>query len=106
MHGEPNEIFENQSVSVVVFQRKKAKGCSPVARTHNSDVKTVPYFMDDTRKISEFGYGCYHSVQNVLLSRLLSKNVKIKIFKSIILPLVLHERETRSLTLMGQHRLF
>jgi hypothetical protein len=32
---------------------------------------------------------CYHSVQNLLPSRLLSKNVKIRIYKSIILPAVL-----------------
>jgi len=34
------------------------------------------------------GNACYHSVQNVLSSRLLSKNLKIKIYRSIILPVV------------------
>jgi len=29
---------------------------------------------------------CYHSVQNVLSSNLLSKNIKIKIYRIIILP--------------------
>jgi len=33
------------------------------------------------------GNACYHSVQNVLSSRLLSKNLKIKIYRTIILPL-------------------
>jgi len=32
---------------------------------------------------------CYHSVQNLLSSRLLSKNLKIKIHRTIILPVVL-----------------
>jgi hypothetical protein len=32
---------------------------------------------------------CYHSVQNILSSRLLSKNVTIKIYKTIILPVLL-----------------
>jgi len=32
---------------------------------------------------------CCHSVQNLLSSRLLSKNVKIKIYRTIILPHVL-----------------
>jgi hypothetical protein len=32
---------------------------------------------------------CYHAVQNLLSSRLLSRNVKIKIYKTIILPVVL-----------------
>jgi hypothetical protein len=36
------------------------------------------------------GNACYHSVQNLLSSRLLSKNVKIRIYKTIILPVVLY----------------
>jgi hypothetical protein len=39
---------------------------------------------------------CYHSVQNLLSSRLLSKNVNIRIYKSIILPVVLYGCETFS----------
>jgi len=37
---------------------------------------------------------CYHSVQNLLSSRLLSKNIKIKIYRTIILPVVLYGCET------------
>ena len=36
------------------------------------------------------GNACYHSVQNILSSRLLSKNLKIKINRNIILPVVLY----------------
>jgi hypothetical protein len=32
------------------------------------------------------GNACYHSVQSILSSRLLSRNVKVKIYKTIILP--------------------
>jgi hypothetical protein len=39
---------------------------------------------------------CYHSVQNLPSSRLQSKNVKIRIYKTIILPLVLYGYETWS----------
>jgi hypothetical protein len=44
---------------------------------------------------------CYskEAVQNLLSSRLLSKNLKIRIYKTIILPLVLYGCETWSLTL-------
>ena len=45
------------------------------------------------------GNACYHSVQNLLSSRLVSKNVKIKIYGIIILPVVLYGCETWSLTL-------
>ena len=34
------------------------------------------------------GNACYYSVQNLLSSRLLSKNLKIKIYRTIILPFV------------------
>ena len=37
---------------------------------------------------------CYHSVQNLLSSSLLFKNLKIKIYRTIILPIVLYGCET------------
>jgi hypothetical protein len=40
-----------------------------------------------------------------LSSRLLSKNLKIRIYKTIILPVVLYGYETSSLTLREEHRL-
>jgi hypothetical protein len=40
-----------------------------------------------------------------LSSHLLSKNLKIRIYKIIILPAVLYERETWSLILREEHRL-
>jgi hypothetical protein len=48
---------------------------------------------------------CYHSVQNLLSSRLLSKNVKVRIYKTVILPAVLYGLETWSLTLGEEHKL-
>jgi hypothetical protein len=40
-----------------------------------------------------------------LSSRLLSRNVKVKIYKTIILPVVLYGCESWSLTLREEHRL-
>jgi len=51
------------------------------------------------------GSACYHSVQNLLSSSLLSKNVKIKVQRTIILPVVLYGCETWSLTLREECRL-
>jgi hypothetical protein len=45
---------------------------------------------------------CYHSVQNLLSSHLLSKNIKIK-KKIIIVLVVLYGCETWSLTLRKEH---
>jgi hypothetical protein len=50
------------------------------------------------------GKACYHSVQSLLSSRLLSRNVKAKIYKTIIIPVV-YGCETWSLTLREEHRL-
>jgi len=51
------------------------------------------------------GSACYHSVQNRLSSRLLSKNLKIKIYRNIVLPVVLYGCETWSLTLWEERKL-
>ena len=48
---------------------------------------------------------CYHSVQNLLSSRLLSKNLKIKIYRTIILPVVLYGCKAWSLTLREERKL-
>jgi hypothetical protein len=51
------------------------------------------------------GNACYHAVQSVLSFRLLSRNVKVKIYKTIIMPVVLYGCETWSLTLREKFRL-
>jgi len=51
------------------------------------------------------GNACYHSVHNLLSSRLLSKNLKIKIYRIIILPVVLYGCEAWSLTLREERKL-
>jgi hypothetical protein len=51
------------------------------------------------------GNECYNLVQNLLSSRLLSKNVKVRIYKTIILPVVLYGCETWSLTVRNEHKL-
>jgi hypothetical protein len=48
---------------------------------------------------------CYHSVQNLLSFCLLSRNVKIRIYNTINLPLFMYGCETWSLTLKKEHRL-
>jgi len=48
---------------------------------------------------------CYHSMQNILCSSLLSKNLKIRICRTVILPILLYGCETWSLTLRDERRL-
>jgi hypothetical protein len=51
------------------------------------------------------GNACYHSVQNILSSRLLSQSVKLKTYRSLILPVILYGCVTWSQTLREEHRL-
>jgi hypothetical protein len=51
------------------------------------------------------GNACYHSVQSLLPSRLLSGNVNFKIYKTIILSAVLYGCENWSVTVREEHRL-
>jgi hypothetical protein len=53
----------------------------------------------------KLGNACYYSVQNLLSSSLLSKKLTIKIYRTIILPVVLYGCETWSLTLKDERRL-
>jgi len=48
---------------------------------------------------------CYHSVQNILSFNLLSKNLKIKIYRTVVLPVILYGCETWSLKLREERRL-
>ena len=59
---------------------------------------------DEIKSRLESGNACYHSVQNLLSSNLLSKNLKIKTYRTIILPVV-YGCETWSLALREEHRL-
>jgi hypothetical protein len=60
---------------------------------------------DEIKSRLNSGNACYYSVQNLLSSRLISKNLKNKIYKTVILPVVLYGCETWSLALGEQHRL-
>jgi hypothetical protein len=86
----------------------------------NSSIERVEEFkylgatLTDQNSIQEeiksglmLGNACYHSAQNLLSSRLLSRNLKIKIYRTtrIILSVVLYGCETWSVTLWEERRL-
>jgi hypothetical protein len=51
------------------------------------------------------GNTCYRSAQNLLSSRLMSKNVKVILYMIIILTVVLYGCETWSLKVREEHKL-
>jgi len=62
-------------------------------------------FAEEIKSRLKSGNACYHLVQNLLSSRLLSKNLMIKIYRTVILPVVLYGCETWSLTLREKRKL-
>jgi hypothetical protein len=60
---------------------------------------------EETKSRLNSGNACYHLVQSLLSSYLLSRNLRVKIYKTIILPPILYRCEPWSLTLRQEHRL-
>jgi hypothetical protein len=60
---------------------------------------------DEIKSKLNTGNACYYSVQNLLSSRLISKYLKIKVNRTVIVPVLLYGYETWSLTLREEHRL-
>ena len=102
---------------LMVMSRDQNAGRIHSVRIDNSTFKRVEEFkylgitLTNQNSIAEemksrlrSGNACYHSMQSLLSSRLLSKNVKIKIYRTIILP-VLYGCETWSLTLREERKL-
>ena len=65
----------------------------------------VNSIQEEIKRRLKLGNACYYSVQNFLSSSLLSKKLKIKIYRTIILPVVLCGCETWSLTMREERRL-
>jgi hypothetical protein len=62
-------------------------------------------FHEEIKSRINSGNCCYRSVQSLLSSRPLSINIKNKIHKTSVLPVVLYRYETLSLALREEHKL-
>ena len=69
-----------------------------VTVTNTNDIR------EEIKRKINMGKACYYSLEKILSSRLLSNKLKVKTYKTIILPVVLYGCETLSLTLW-EHRL-
>ena len=68
-------------------------------------LKYKNYIQKEIKSRFNSGNVCYYSVQNLLSSTSLSKHIKINIYRTIILPVVLYGYEAWSLTLREERRL-
>jgi hypothetical protein len=64
----------------IPFQRVEGFRYSGTILTHKTSIQ------EEIKSRLKSGNACYHSVQNRLFSRMLSKNINIKIHRIIILP--------------------
>jgi hypothetical protein len=56
-------------------------------------VRNKNFIQKEIKRRLNSGNVCYHLVRNLLSSHLLSENVKVRIYKTIILPAVLYRYE-------------
>jgi len=102
----------------MVMSRDKDAGRSHSIKTDNSSFERAEelryfgttltdknYIQKEIKSSLKSWNASYHSVQNLLSSSLLSKIINYKIYRTIILPVVLYGCETWSLTLSEEHRL-
>ena len=59
----------------------------------------------EIKRRMNMGNACYYSLEKILSSRLLSKKLKVRTYKTIISPVVLYGCETLSLILREEQRL-
>jgi hypothetical protein len=79
--------------------------CVEEFKNLGTNLKNQNSIQEEIKCRLQLGNACYYSVQNILSSRLLSKTLKIKIYRTIILPVVLYWCETWWLTLREERRL-
>ncbi|KAJ4426285.1 hypothetical protein ANN_27097 [Periplaneta americana] len=68
-------------------------------------VKNINDTQEEIKHRINMGNACYYSVEKLLSSSLLSKNLKVRTYKTVILPVVLYGCETWTLILREEHRL-
>ena len=101
----------------MVMSREQTAGLSHTMKVDNSSIERVEEFkylgttltnensiQEEIKSRLKLGNACYHSVQNLLSYSLLYKNLKIKIYRTIILP-VFYGCATWSLTLREELRM-
>jgi hypothetical protein len=102
----------------MVMSRNQNAGQNHNIKIDNKSFETVEQFkylgtnltnrnskQEEIKSTFKSGNACYHSVQDLLSSSLLSKNTKIKVYRTILLPVVLYGCENWPLTLREEHRL-
>ena len=79
-------MYVNENIRIGSNSYEKVK----ISKYLGSLVTNQNSIQDEIKCRLKAGNFCYYSVQTLLSSQLVSKNLKIKIYKIIILPVVKH----------------
>ncbi|KAJ4448596.1 hypothetical protein ANN_10615, partial [Periplaneta americana] len=94
-------IVRNGNIKIGNLSFEKVEKFKYLAAT----VTNINGTREEIKRRINVGNACYYSVEKLLSSSLLSKNLKVRIYKTVILPVLLHSCETWTLTLREEHRL-
>ena len=97
------DVRNTKAVAYILLQHSAYRQVE-IIQSHGvwgSSLMNQNSIQEEIKSILKSGNACYHSVQNILSSGLLSKKIKSKIHRTIILLVVLFGCETWSFTLMG-----
>jgi len=105
-------------IMIMIMSRDQKAGRSHSMKIGNSSIGRVEEFkylgttltnknsiQEEIKSRLKLGNDCYYSVYNLLSSSLVSRHLKIEIYRTIILPIVLYGCETWSLTFREERRL-
>jgi len=111
------EVNADKTKYMVMFRDQNARWSQNIKISNSSFERVEEYeylgtvltnqnsIQEETKSRLKSGIACYYTVQNLLSSSLLSKNLKIEIYRTIILPGVVYGCEAWSLTLREERRL-
>ena len=94
-------VIQNQNIVIgkVSFENVEKFRYLGVTVTNTNDIR------EEIKRRINMGNACYFSFEKILSSRLFSKKLKVKTYKTIVIPVVLYGYETWSLTLREEHTL-
>ncbi|KAJ4443686.1 hypothetical protein ANN_05361 [Periplaneta americana] len=94
-------IIRNGNIKIgnLSFEEVEKFKCLGATVTNINDAR------EEIKRRINMGNACYYSVEKLLSSSLLSKNLKVRIYKTVVLPVVLYGCETWTLTLREEQRL-
>ncbi|KAJ4443386.1 hypothetical protein ANN_05054 [Periplaneta americana] len=96
-------IVRNRNIKIVNLSFEEVEKFKYLGAT----ITNINDTQEEIKRRINMGNACYYSVEKILSSSLLSKNLKIRIYKTVgpILPVVLYGCGTWTFTLREEHRL-